>query len=161
MNNRVVDRKMKLKILTIIPIVTEIIALLFLPAQVPVHYNMSFQVTEYGSKYTLLVLGVVIVLMGLFMCWIYKTCVNKEYENVIYRLSSSTLVVFNIINLFFLYGSMFMGVDKDSIAIIGGADGPTAIFLAGKLDGSSIFTIFFCLIFVAGCIIFLFNKKKQ
>ena len=63
MKNRVVDREMKLKILTIIPIVTEIIALLFLPAQVPVHYNMSFQVTEYGSKYTLLVLGVVIVQM--------------------------------------------------------------------------------------------------
>lgn len=101
-------REMKLKILTIIPIIIEILALLFLPAQVPVHYNMNFQVDAYGSKYSLLILGCIVLLFGLLMNWVYKTSTNKEYETIIYRLCLIALLTFNIINLVVLYGSMFM-----------------------------------------------------
>lgn len=154
------SREMKLKILTIIPIISEVIAMFFLSSQVPVHYNMSFQVTEYGSKYVLLILGAFVLVFGLFMNWIYKVNMNTKYEAIIYRLSVIALLVFNVINLLSILGSMFMGIEETGLAIIGGADGPTAIFLAGKLDGLSILGIVACGILVIGMIVLNLKKKK-
>lgn len=127
------NKKMKLKILTVFPLISEIVALFFLPPEIPIHYNSSFQIDGYGSKYNVLVLGVFVIIFGLFMNWIYTKNSEMEYETFIYRVTVGALLVCNVINALFLYASMTMGI---SISIIGGADGPTAIFLAGSVgDG--------------------------
>lgn len=69
------DRKMKLKVLTLFPFILEVIALFFLQPEIPVHYNSSFQVDGYGSKYNVLILGVIVIVFGLF--------VNRIYTNYI------------------------------------------------------------------------------
>lgn len=155
------NREMKLKLLAMIPFITEIIALSFLPSEIPVHYNMNFQVDGYGSKYSLLILGVIVVLFGLFMNLIYT---NKKtaHETIIYGLCVGALLVFNVINLLVLFGSMFMGIDGTSIAVIGGADGPTAIFLAGSIgDGVSLFLLLGIIVIFICAVLFYFKKKKQ
>lgn len=155
------NREIKIKLLTMIPLVSEIIALLFLPSEIPIHYNMSFQVDGYGSKYSLIILGIIVVLFGLLMNWIYRKNENTAHETLIYRLCAGALFVFNVINLLVLCGSMFMGIDGTSIAVIDGADGPTAIFLAGSIgDGISIFLLLgIIVIFI--CAILLYLKKRR
>ena len=74
--------------------------------------------------------------------------------------------IVTIINLGFkhllpLYMSSKLIIEKgrsNSIGIIGGADGPTVIFLSGQF--SSNFTIIvFALLSIAGIIYLIFNKK--
>lgn len=154
--------EIKLKILTIIPLILEAIALLFLPSEIPVHYNSSFQVDRYGSKYNLLILGAIVVLFGLFMNWIYTKSKNTTHELIIYRLCIGALLVFNIINLFALYGSMIMGIDKKNIGVIGSADGPTAIFLAGSIgDGLSVFFLLGIIVALICLVKFLLKKREK
>lgn len=152
-------REMKIKILMMIPLIIEIIALFFLPSEIPIHYNGNFQVDGYGSKYSLLILGTIIVLFGLLMNWIYTMNKNTVHEAIVFRLCAGALLVFNAINLFALFGSMFLGIDGTDIAVIGGADGPTAIFLAGSLgDGIGLLILLGIGLVVGG--IFLFREKK-
>lgn len=132
----VIDRKRILKILIPLPFVLEIVALYFLPPEIPIHYNSNYQVDGYGSKYCVLILGILVIIFGLFMNWIYTRNIGVEYETIIYRLCVLALLVFNLINVWFLYTSMMFGV---SYSIIGGADGPTAIFIAGS--GRDIFPL--------------------
>lgn len=130
------DRKRILKILAFIPLVLEVLALYFLQPEIPIHYNSSYQVDGYGSKYCVLVLGIFVIIFGLFMNWIYTKNTETKHETIIYRLCVLTLLVFNSINVWFLYTSMMFGV---SYSIVGGADGPTAIFIAGS--GRDIFPL--------------------
>ena len=124
------NRRMKLKILMVFPLVLEIVALFFLPQQIPIHYNYSFQPDGYGSKYTILLVGIFVILFGLFMNWLYATNRGTAQEGMIYKLCMVALVIPNVINILFLYKSMTAGI---TYSIIGGADGPMAIFIAGSV----------------------------
>lgn len=101
------NREMKLKVLTVFPLISEVISLIFMPSEIPVHYDGSFEVTSYGSKYMLLGLGVTVLLFGLFMNWIYKSNADTEWAEVVYRLSVIALVVFNCINVLSLIGAFY------------------------------------------------------
>ena len=98
-------RRRKLEILTFFPLISETVTLLFLPSEIPIHYNMYFEATAYGSKYMLLGLGFTVLLFGLFMNWIYKSNADTERQGAVYRLSIIALVVFNCINVFSLIGA--------------------------------------------------------
>lgn len=98
-----------LNIFTFLPLILEIISMFFLPMTIPVHYNADLQVIKYGVKYMLLLVGIMIVIFGLFMKMIYKFSVNKNTEVIVYKLSVIALLVFNVINLFAL-GNAFLKV---------------------------------------------------
>ena len=149
------DRKMKLKILAVFPLISELIALFFLPSEIPIHYNAAFQVDGYGSKYHVLVIGLFVIVFGLFMNWIYRQSSKTEYETVIYILSSIALLISNVINVLVLYGGMTMGT---SISIIGGADGPTTIFLAGSIGDGIPFLLLIGLVVCVGVLKFKKNN---
>lgn len=148
------DRKKKLKILTVFPIISELIALFFLPSEVPVHYNSAFQIDGYGSKYCVLVLGVLVIGFGLFMNLLYTKNRETKNETLIYRLCMLALLVFNVMNVLFLYECM---TATASIGIIGGADGPTTIFLAGSV-GSGI-PLLLIIGFIIGIVVLKLKKR--
>lgn len=50
----------------------------------------------------LLAIGVITVLFGLFMKWIYKSNICTNRETMVYRLSIIALLIFDGINLFAL-----------------------------------------------------------
>lgn len=152
------ERKTKLKLLMLLPIISEIVALFFLPPEIPIHYNSSFQIDGYGSKYNVLVLGVFVIIFGIFMNWIYTKNSEMEYETFIYRVTVGALLVCNVINVLFLYASMTVGV---SISIIGGADGPTAIFLAGSVgDGIPFLLLIGIIGILIGVVVMKFKHKE-
>lgn len=152
------ERRMKLKILMLLPLISEIIALFFLPSEIPIHYNSNFQIDGYGSKYNVLVIGVFAIIFGLFMYWIYTKNCKMQYETFIYRMTVFALLVCNIINVLFLYASMTMGI---SIAIIGGADGSTSIYLAGSLgDGIPFLLLIGIIGILVGAVVMKFRHKE-
>lgn len=90
----------------------------------------------------------------------------KKSRKIIIALTVVTSVI-TIINaswkfIMRLYIQYSFQIDTDnsasSIGIIGGADGPTAIFISGH-QHSSIFTIIFALLSVAGVIYLLVTRK--
>ena len=91
-----------LNIFTFLPLILETISMFFLPMAIPVHYNADLHVIKYGVKYMLLLVGVMVVVFGLFLKVIYKSSVNTNRETIVYRLSVIALLVFNGINVFAL-----------------------------------------------------------
>ena len=60
--------------IAVLPLIVSLIALAFLPEQIPTHYGVDFTVDRYGSKFealifpiTILILSLVFLLPGIFM----------------------------------------------------------------------------------------------
>lgn len=58
--------------LMFLPLVSVLIALQFLPEQIPAHYDFSNQVTRWSSKYEMLIVPIVTVMLGCFFQGIAK-----------------------------------------------------------------------------------------
>jgi uncharacterized membrane protein len=65
-------------ILAIMPMIITLIALQFLPDQIPAHYNLAGEVDRWGSKYESLILPIMALMTGLFMIWITKFSSEKD-----------------------------------------------------------------------------------
>lgn len=74
------------------------------------------------------------------------------------RVTVGALLVCNVINALFLYASMTMGV---SISIIGGADGPTSIFLAGSVGDGIPFLLLIGIIGILISVVVMKFKNKE
>lgn len=94
--------------LMILPLVLTLLALPFLPDQIPAHYDISNQVDRWGSKFETLILPVMVVLFGGFMLLMAKYASKQEKsgrnnEKICITAGLSTLVLFNGMTLYFLY----------------------------------------------------------
>lgn len=61
---------------------------------------------------------------------------EQRPKRKIWPIVALLLVIIILISAFFIMKHVSVNKSGDSISIIGGADGPTAIFIAGKLGGS-------------------------
>lgn len=105
------ENKKLFYILSVLPLVASIIALLFLPELIPAHYNIENKVDRWGSKYEILILPVVTILFGQFlllMCRIAKKQEvqgnNNEKNGLIIGICS--LLIFNIISGVMIYSDL-------------------------------------------------------
>lgn len=48
-----------------------------------------------------------------------------------------------------------------TVGIIGGADGPTAIFITGKIGGTAVITMALLAVAVIGIGVFIWKKRKK
>lgn len=64
--------------LMFLPLVSVLIALQFMPEQIPAHYGIDNQVTRWGSKYELLIVPIVTVMLGFFFMGIKKYSAEHE-----------------------------------------------------------------------------------
>lgn len=101
-------RENVLKVFTVLPILVSFVFMLFLPAEMPVHYGMNLQVTKYGSKYLLLITGGIALLLGIFLNFIYQAYRKTENEALVYRLALLALIIFNVINVLGLIGALVL-----------------------------------------------------
>ncbi|NKF08032.1 SdpI family protein [Clostridium gasigenes] len=70
-------KKNLLWILTFMPLVITLIALNYLPETTPAHYNFSGEIDRWGSKYEILILPI----MTMIICGIYTLVERKSKEN--------------------------------------------------------------------------------
>jgi len=94
--------------LMFLPLVVVLIALWFLPEQIPVHYGINNEVTRWGSKFETLVYPIITVVFGYFMLGMAKYSAKHEEngnnnENVCIVTGIVSLVLFNAMTGYFLY----------------------------------------------------------
>ncbi len=64
--------------LMFLPLMGALAALRFLPEQIPGHYGSDNQVTRWGSKYEVLIVPIVTVVLGLFFLGMAKVAARQE-----------------------------------------------------------------------------------
>ena len=107
--------------LMFLPLVVVLIALQFLPEQIPAHYDMNNQVTRWGSKYETLIFPVITVLFGYFMLAMAKLSSKQEEngsnnKNVCIVTGIASLALFNAMTVYFLYADSNSIENLSSIA---------------------------------------------
>lgn len=105
-----------------LPLVVVLIALQFLPEQIPAHYDMNNQVTRWGSKYETLIFPVITVLFGYFMLGMAKFSSKQEEngsnnKNVCIVTGIVSLALFNVMTAYFLYADFKSIENLSSIAL--------------------------------------------
>lgn len=101
-------KKIVYYILMFLPLLCTLIALPFLPEQIPAHYDLTNQVTRWGSKYETLIFPAISVFFGFFMLGMAKYSVKhektgKNNEKVCIMTGIVSLVLFNAMTGYFLY----------------------------------------------------------
>ena len=79
-------------------------ALLVLPAEIPVHYNAAGEVNRWGSKYEMLLLPLITLLMGAFLLKVSRWSEQKAPGNrtAVLAIGCGALLVFNVMTVVFL-----------------------------------------------------------
>lgn len=105
-----------------LPLVVTLIALRFLPEQIPAHYDMNHQVTRWGSKYETLIFPAITIGFGLLMLWIAKAAKRQEKNGMNNaKLCILTglicLGLFNVMTYYFLYTDFQMTENLEDTAV--------------------------------------------
>ena len=58
--------------LMFLPLIVSIVALIFLPDLIPAHYNIKNEIDRWGSKYEILIILIIIILLGKFLLFMRK-----------------------------------------------------------------------------------------
>lgn len=105
-----------------LPLVVVLVALQFLPDQIPAHYDFNNQVTRWGSKYETLIFPIFIVIFGLFMLGMARYSAKQEEggknnENVCIIAGIAVLILFNAMTGYFLYTDFNKVENLSSVAL--------------------------------------------
>ena len=95
-------------ILMFLPLAVVLVALPFLPDQIPAHYGFDNQVTRWGSKYEALLFPILTIVLGLFLLALARYAAKheesgKNNENVCLITGIVSLALFNLMTAYFLY----------------------------------------------------------
>ena len=58
--------------LMFLPLIVSMIALIFLPDLIPVHYNIKNEIDRWGSKYEILIIPIITILLGKSLLFMRK-----------------------------------------------------------------------------------------
>lgn len=115
-------KKIIVDILMILPLAATLLALLFLPEQIPAHYDFNNQVTRWGSKYESLIFPVFSILLGIFVKGMARLSARQEEngrnnENVILITAMAVLVLYNGMTGYYLYTSFHKVEDLSAMPV--------------------------------------------
>ncbi|MGI5930257.1 MAG: SdpI family protein [Pseudoflavonifractor sp.] len=87
-----------------LPLVVTLAVLLVLPGEIPVHYNAAGEVNRWGSKYEMLILPLITLLMGGFLLKVSRWSGRQHQENrtAVVAIGCGALLVFNVMTVIFL-----------------------------------------------------------
>lgn len=105
-----------------LPLLCALLALPFLPEQIPAHYGFDDKVTRWGSKYEVFLYPIATVLMGYFMLAMSKLAAKQEEtgrnnEKVIMVSGIAVLGYFNVMNLYAIYTAFYKVEDLSSVPV--------------------------------------------
>ncbi|MBQ8539048.1 MAG: DUF1648 domain-containing protein [Ruminococcus sp.] len=104
------------KLLALLPLFVTLTSFFFMPDEVPMHFDMNNNVDRWGSKYELLILPFVILVIGIAFLLIARHLDKKEDNgsnnyNVMTTVGIAILALFNILTYYTLY-MVFMQVQN-------------------------------------------------
>ena len=97
-------------ILMFLPLVISMIALVFLPDVVPAHYNIKNEIDRWGSKYEILIIPIITILLGKFLLFMRKFVKKHEVkgnnnEKFVLIIGICLFLTYNIILCMMIYSS--------------------------------------------------------
>ncbi len=95
--------KILLLSLAVLPLIVSLVALIFLPDQIPAHYGAEFTVDRYGSKYEILILPIVIFVLSFIFLLPGIFINNEQNKKVILDFGIAVILVFNALYYYILY----------------------------------------------------------
>ena len=100
-------------ILMFLPLVISMISLVFLPNLIPVHYNIKNEIDRWGSKYEILIIPIITILLGKFLLFIRKWVKKYEVkgnnnEKFVLIIGICLLLIYNIILCMMIYFGLSM-----------------------------------------------------
>lgn len=101
-------KKIVYGILAVVPLIGTLFSLFFLPDSVPMHFDINHQVDRWGSKYEMLILPIIVLILGAVFIFVGKSLAkNEEHGNNNYNIFSTVsiaiLAIFNVINIGLIY----------------------------------------------------------
>lgn len=103
-------------------------------------------------NYTIAILELVFFILAIF--YLIKGLQKKDYKN--FKKYGAIYLILNFTRLIL----SFLEKEATAVSIIGGADGPTSIFIAGKV-GNTPQLIFCFFVILAGIGIGIYFRKKK
>ena len=87
-----------------LPLLATLAALLVMPAEIPAHYDAAGNITRWGSKYEMLLLPLITLLMGGFLLKVSRWSGRQHQENrtAVVAIGCGALLVFNVMTVVFL-----------------------------------------------------------
>lgn len=87
-----------------LPLVVTLAALMVLPAEIPAHYDAAGNITRWGSKYEMLLLPLITLLMGGFLLKVSRWSSKQTGDNrtAVLAIGCGALLVFNVMTVVFL-----------------------------------------------------------
>ena len=91
-------------VLMLLPLAATLTALLLLPAEIPAHYDAAGNITRWGSKYEMLLLPLITLLMGGFLLKVSRWSGRQHQENrtAVVAIGCGALLVLNVMTVIFL-----------------------------------------------------------
>ena len=86
-------------ILMFLPMIVAVISLFYLPKSIPAHYGSGFDVDRWGSKYEILIYGIIPIVFGGIMRVFFQTDTKESNKKVRIYGGIIGLSVFNVIIL--------------------------------------------------------------
>ena len=87
-----------------LPLLATLAALLVMPAEIPAHYDAAGNITRWGSKYEMLLLPLITLLMGGFLLKVSRWSGRQHQENrtAVVAIGCGALLAFNVMTVIFL-----------------------------------------------------------
>jgi len=111
-------KKTMFNILMFLPMVVVIISLFYLPESIPAHYGDGFVVDRWGSKYEVLIYGIIPIVFGGIMRVIAQSDRKESNKNVRIYGGIIGLGVFNVIIFGFIYNAFRLTSLSDKLIAI-------------------------------------------
>ena len=91
-------------VLMLLPLAATLTALLVLPTEIPAHYDAAGNITRWGSKYEMLLLPLITLLMGGFLLKVSRWSGRQHQENrtAVVAIGCGALLAFNVMTVIFL-----------------------------------------------------------
>lgn len=101
--------------LMFLPLVISMVALAFLPDLIPAHYNIKNEIDRWGSKYEILIIPIITILLGKFLLFMKKWVKKHEVkgnnnEKFVLIIGICLLLIYNIILCMMIYLGLSMTV---------------------------------------------------
>lgn len=105
-------------ILMFLPMIVAVISLFYLPKSIPAHYGAGFDVDRWGSKYEILIYGIIPIVFGGIMRVFFQTDTKESNKKVRIYGGIIGLSVFNVIIFGFIYNAFKLtSLSEELIAI--------------------------------------------
>lgn len=96
-------KKVLLVSLAVLPLIISLIALIFLPEEIPAHYGANYTVDRYGSKFETIIFPIIILVISLIFLLPRKFLKNELNKKLTMNIGIALILFLNVLDYYILF----------------------------------------------------------